>query len=135
MNRGRVATAAVALGAAIVVASGFLPWLRLGRTYTGFRLARLVGSTRDRSGPIPVWAAFVWYLLPALGAVTWIALFRGPRPGVRPVHLVLGLAMVLMTQVYLATAWQHGRIVPGEPVAAIGAALVLAGVLLHRSVR
>jgi hypothetical protein len=122
----------VGVGSAVVLGSGFLPWLRLRRAYSGFELARLVGRLGDEYPVVPPsWLGITWYVLPLLAALSWVVLFAGGPVGVRRVHAVLGVAMSAITLAYGVAAVHYGRLVAGEMVACGGALLVCAGAVLQ----
>ncbi len=129
----RAASWLVGLGAAAVVASGFLPWLHLGRDYSGYRLSRLVRELGDDYPLVPPsWVGVVWWVVPVLAVVCWVVLFAGARPGVRPVHGALGLALVAVALTFLGVAVHYGRATSGQVVAVAGALAIVAGALVDR---
>ena len=122
----------VGVGSAVVLGSGFLPWLRLRRGYSGFELARLVGRLGDEYPVVPPsWIGITWYALPLLAASSWVVLFAPGPVRVRRVHAVFGVAMGAMTIAYGVAAVHYGRIVAGEIVDCGGALLVCTGSLLQ----
>lgn len=105
-----------------------MTWFHLNRDYTGFRLAQLVTSLGD-DYPIvpPSWLGVTWYLLPALAASSWVALFHRGVVAVRPIHLGLGLLMAAMACGYGVAAVRYGQLAWGEVTACFGAVLVIVG--------
>lgn len=122
----------VGVGAATVLGSGFLPWLRLRRDYSGFELARLVGRLGDDYPVVPPsWIGITWYVLPLLAVLAWIAMFAHSPVRVRRVHVCLGAAMTGITIAYGVAAVHYGRLAVGEIVACGGAISVWAGAMLR----
>jgi hypothetical protein len=120
----------VGAGAAAVVASGALPWLRFQRSeLSGFRLAELVASVGDeyRVGP-PSWLGVAWYALPLAALAAWFALVLShPVRAVPRVHLPLGLLMTTMSVVFVVAAHRTVGVETGELLALAGSLLVVSG--------
>jgi hypothetical protein len=120
----------VGTGAAAVLLSGLLPWLRFQRSeLSGFRLAELVASVGDeyQVGP-PSWLGIAWYALPVTALVAWFVLVLArPVRAVPRIHLPLGLAMAAMSLVYVVAAHRTVGVETGEVVALAGSALVVIG--------
>jgi hypothetical protein len=118
------------VGAAAVVASGFLPWLRFQRSeLSGFRLAELVASVADeyRLGP-PSWLGIAWYALPLAAIGAWLTMMLvHPARVVPALHLPLGLFMLAMSIAFVVAAARTVGVQSGEIVALGGSALVVAG--------
>lgn len=132
----RRAAVLIALGAAAVVASGFLPWFRLRRTYSGYTLARLVVALGDYELGVPAWLGVAWYVLPAVAALAWVLLFHGGRVGVRRRgHLGCGAALLALSAGYVAAAAHYASVEAGEVVALVGSAAVLAGAAAGKASR
>jgi hypothetical protein len=120
----------VAAGAAAVLVSGLLPWLRFERSeLSGFRLAELVASVADeyRLGP-PSWLGIAWYLLPLAALATWFALLLSRPVRVLPrVHLALGLLMTAMSVGFAVASHRTVGIEVGVVVCLAGSLAVVAG--------
>jgi hypothetical protein len=120
----------VGAGAAAVLASGLLPWLRFQRSeLSGFRLAELVASVGDeyRLGP-PSWLGIAWYALPIAALAAWFVMLLAHPVRVLPrVHLPLGLAMTAMSVAFVVAAHRTVGVEVGEVVALAGSLLVVAG--------
>ena len=110
----------VGAGAVAVLISGLLPWLQFQRSsLSGFRLAELVASVGDeyRVGP-GSWMGIAWYLLPLAALATWFALvIAHPVRVVPTVHLPLGLAMTVMSVIFVVAAHRTVGVEAGELVA------------------
>jgi hypothetical protein len=123
----------VAAGAAAVLVSGLLPWLRFERSeLSGFRLAELVASVADeyRLGP-PSWLGIAWYALPLCALVAWFALVLARPMRVRPLlHLVLGGAMTALSVGFVVAAHRTVGVEPGPVVSVAGSLAVVAGAVL-----
>jgi hypothetical protein len=120
----------VGAGAAAVLVSGLLPWLRFQRSeLSGFRLAELVASVGDeyKVGP-PSWLGIAWYALPLAAVASWFALVLAhPVRAVPRIHLPLGLAMAAMSVVFVVAAHRTVGVEVGEVVALTGSLLVVVG--------
>jgi hypothetical protein len=85
------------VGGAALVVSAFLPWVARGPG-SGLRGHDLVDTVIALGNNVPALSAgrltIVWYLIPALGAASWIACgLVGPRA---PVARIIAIAAVLM---------------------------------------
>jgi hypothetical protein len=120
----------VGTGAAAVLSSGVLPWLRFQRSnLSGFRLAELVASVGDEYdvGP-PSWLGIAWYALPLAALAAWFVLVTARPVRVVPrLHLPLGLFMVVTSAVFTLAAHRTVGVEAGELVALAGSVLVVAG--------
>lgn len=123
------AVAAVALGAGLVMVSGFLVWFRfLGVDLTGFRMARLVNEYDGVIDDVPPgFLGILWYLLPLIGALTWIVLFLKLPLTVRAAHVWLGMTTVITVGVFLGVAARRSDIATGPVVAFLGGVLIVVG--------
>jgi hypothetical protein len=123
----------VAAGAAAVLVSGLLPWLRFERSeLSGFRLAELVASVADeyRLGP-PSWLGIVWYALPLAALAAWFALLWSRPARVLPrLHLPLGLLMTALSAAFAVAAHRTVGVEVGVVVCGAGSLAVLAGATL-----
>jgi hypothetical protein len=128
----------VGAGAATVLLSGLLPWLRFQRSeLSGFRLAELVASVGDdyRLGP-PSWLGIAWYVLPLAAIAAWLALVLAhPSRVVLRIHLPLGLVMLAMSVTFVVAAHRTVGVQSGEVLAVLGAAMVVAGATPRRAAR
>jgi hypothetical protein len=122
----------VAAGSASIVVSGFLPWLRLRRDYSGFRLARLLYAMGDDYPVLPPsWLGLVWYLIPLAAVISWIALFSPEVIHVRRIHGLLCAVLVPLLMTCVGVAVHYGAVVSGHIVAAAGVAGIVCGFVIR----
>lgn len=127
-----VAVLSVAVGAVLIVVSGFLVWFRvLGSELTGFRMADLITDVGDSLEVAPPgWMGAVWYLLPLVGVGSWLVLFLTKPVRATVIHAALGAAVVAAVSIYMVVAADRGELTPGPVVATVGGLLVLGGGLV-----
>lgn len=130
-RRRRLADALVLVGGAALVASAFSHWVSSGYG-SGLRghdlVDALISVGRHFPGLGTVQLTVIWYLVPALGAASWIATgLRGA--GSRPVRIVAASATIVAAAAFLA----FGRLIGfanlglGAWLAVLGAAALVAG--------
>jgi hypothetical protein len=138
-RRARVANACYLVGGAAMVAAGFVHWVARGPG-SGLRGHELVDAVVALGKSVPALSGarltIVWYLVPALGAGSWIACgLAGAR------HLasrvVAGAALVVAVVAYLAFARLAGAadLGWGPKLAAGGAVMMCASAWFPRSRR
>jgi hypothetical protein len=129
--RRRVADALVMVGGVALVASAFVHWVSSGDG-SGLRghalIDALIAVGRHFPGLSAARLTIVWYLVPALGALSWIATgFRGA--GSRAARIVAALSVVFAGASLVAFGWLVGfaHLGIGAWLALAGAAALVAG--------
>ena len=129
--RRRVADGLVIVGGAALVCSAFLHWVASGDG-SGLRghalVDALIAVGRHLPGLSAARLTILWYLVPALGALSWIATgLHGA--GSRAARAVAVLAIVATAASVIAFGWLvgFGHLGIGAWLAAIGAVALLAG--------
>jgi hypothetical protein len=130
-RRAIVADACTLAGGAALVASSFMHWISRGAG-SGLRGHALVDALVALGRNVPALSAgrltVLWYLVPALGAASWIAFgVFGPRSRtVRGVALAAAIVVLLTTAAFVHLAGR-ARLGWGPKVALLGCVLLLAG--------
>jgi hypothetical protein len=136
MSRRRHLADAVALaGGVLLVVSAWLPWVRRGpgRSLHGHALADAVVAlaNNDVPGVSAGRLAVGWYLVPILGALTWIVVgVAHSWPRVQVGYAVATFVVVGLIVVAFGRVVGFGDLGLGALVAAAGALLVPAGLLV-----
>jgi hypothetical protein len=130
-RRAQVADVCYLVGGALLVASAFLHWIARGAG-SGLRGHALVDAIVALGRHVPALSTgrltIVWYLVPALGAASWIVFgILGARS--RPTRIVGAAALV--TVLVAAGAFRHlvgtARLGWGPKVALLGGVMLAAG--------
>lgn len=130
-RRALLADAGYLVGGALLVASAFLHWISRGAG-SGLRGHALVDAIVALGKHVPALSTgrltIVWYLVPALGAASWIVFgLRGSRT--RATRIVAAAALV--TVLVAAGAFRHlvgsARLGWGPKVALLGGILLALG--------
>jgi hypothetical protein len=130
-RRAIVADACALVGGAALVASAFLHWIARGAG-SGLRGHALVDALVALGRDVPALSAgrltILWYLVPALGATSWVAFgLFGPRSRVaRGVALVTVVVVLLTTGAFVHLAGR-ARLGWGPKVSLFGCVLLFAG--------
>ncbi len=129
--RRRVADALVLVGGALLVASAFAHWVSRGYG-SGLRGHALVDALVNVGRHFPGLSAarltILWYLVPALGAASWIAAgLRGA--GSRAAHVVAVASAVAAAAAFIAFGWLVGfsHLGLGAWMAVVGAGGLVVG--------
>jgi len=129
--RQRGADALVMVGGAALVASAFAHWVSSGYG-SGLRGHALIDTLVSVGRHVPGLSAtrltILWYLVPALGAASWVAIgLRGADS--RAARVVAAAAAVAATASFVAFGWLVGfaHLGAGAWLALMGAAAVFAG--------
>jgi hypothetical protein len=130
VRRSRVADACVLAGGALLLASAFLPWVRhgFGRSLHGHALvdAVIALGNNDVPGLSSARLTVAWYLVPACGALVWIALgLFGRRSLVARLLASVTLVIVVVVDLVFGRTVGFGDLGVGPVVALGGALLVL----------
>jgi hypothetical protein len=130
-RRAIVADACALLGGAALVASAFLHWIARG-SGSGLRGHALVDALVALGRSVPALSAgrltVLWYLVPALGAASWVAFgVFGPRSRVARGVAVAAVVVVLLTTAAFVHLAGRARLGLGPKTALVGAALLFAG--------
>jgi hypothetical protein len=128
-GRARAADGLLLAGGALLVAAAFLPWVRRGpgRSLHGNDLAdAVVALGNNVPGLSGARLAVLWYLVPACGALTWVAFGVSGRAS-RTTRAVAVAAIVVAGAVTVAfgRAVGFGDLGLGPLVASVGALLVV----------
>lgn len=107
-GRQRVRMLLAALGGASLVVAAFVPWVARGHG-SSLRGHELIDALVALGRHVPAFSqarlTVLWYLVPALGATSWIALgLAGPSS--RPTRTVAAVALATT----LACVWAFGRL-------------------------
>jgi hypothetical protein len=129
--RALVADVCALAGGAALVASSFLHWIARG-SGSGLRGHDLVDALVALGRHVPALSAgrltILWYLVPALGAASWIAFgVFGPRSCANRSIALVALVVVTITEVAFAHLAGVARLGWGPKVALGGAVLLFAG--------
>jgi len=129
--RRRGADAVVMVGGVALVASAFLHWVSrgYGNRLRGHRLIdALIAVGRDFPGLSATRLTIIWYLVPALGASSWVATGFWSA-GSRVTRVVAVLSVIAAAISFLAFGWLVGfaTLGAGAWLAVAGAAAVVAG--------
>lgn len=126
-------------GGAALLGSAFVHWVARG-TGSGLRGHALVDAVVALGGTVPGLSigrlTVLWYLVPASGALSWIACgLRGPRS--RAARVVATLALVITTVTVAAFVHLVGvaRLGPGPKLALAGAILLALAAWLPLRIR
>jgi hypothetical protein len=127
-RRGQVAAVVYFLGGGALLASSLLHWVAHGPG-SGLRGHELIDAIVGLGRHVPALSAarltVVWYLVPALGAVSWIVLgWRGVRSRSALVVAVVALVAALLAVGAFIRLVGVGDLGPGGWIAAIGALLL-----------
>ena len=129
--RRRVADALVLVGGAALVASAFVHWVSSGDG-SGLRghalVDALIAVGRHFPGLSAARLTILWYLVPALGAASWIAAgLRGP--GSRVARGIAAASVVATLAAFVAFGWLVGfaHLGLGAWTAVVGAGALVAG--------
>jgi hypothetical protein len=130
-RRAIVADACALAGGAALVASAFLHWVARGAG-SGLRGHALVDALVALGRSVPGLSAgrltILWYLVPALGAASWIAFgLFGPRSRVARGIAVAAVVVVLATTGTFVHLAGRARLGWGPKVALVGCLLLVAG--------
>jgi hypothetical protein len=130
-RRAIVADVCALAGGAALVASAFLHWIARGAG-SGLRGHALVDALVALGNNVPALSAgrlaIIWYLVPALGAASWVAFgLSGPRSRATRGIAVAAVIVVLLATAAFAHLAGRPRLGWGPKVAAIGAVLLFAG--------
>jgi hypothetical protein len=129
--RRRFADALVLVGGAALVASAFSHWVSsgYGSSLRGHALVdALIAVGRHFPGLSAARLTILWYLVPALGASSWIVLgWRGA--GSRATRIVAAASIVAAAAAFGAFGWLIGfaHLGAGAWLALVGAAALVAG--------
>jgi hypothetical protein len=129
--RRRFADALVLIGGAALVASAFSHWVSsgYGSSLRGHALVdALIAVGRHFPGLSAARLTVLWYLVPALGAASWIALgIRGA--GSRAARIVAAASVVAAGAAFGAFGWLIGftHLGAGAWLAIVGAVALVAG--------
>ncbi|MGQ0825368.1 MAG: hypothetical protein ACT4OX_10145 [Actinomycetota bacterium] len=129
--RSRVADALCLVGGAALVASAFVHWVRRG---AGSRLRghdlvdTLVTVGRDLPGTTSANLTVLWYLVPALGAATWIAVgLTDARSRATRAVTAAAAAVVALTVLVFARLAGWRDLGLGPLLAVVGATAIVTG--------
>ena len=130
-RRAIVADACALAGGAALVASAFLHWVARGAG-SGLRGHALVDALVAVGRSVPAFSAgrltILWYLIPALGAASWIAFgLFGPRSRTARGIAVAAVVVVLATTGAFVHLAGRARLGWGPKVALLGCVLLVAG--------
>jgi len=121
----------VLAGGALLVGSAFLPWVRHGPGHSlhGHALAdAVIALGNNVPGLSGARLTILWYLVPALGACTWVALgLFSNRPVVVRVVALGALVVAAGATLAFGHAIGFGDLGSGPAVAVLGAALSTEG--------
>jgi hypothetical protein len=129
--RRRGADALVMVGGVALVASAFVHWVSSGygsRLRGHSLIDALIAVGRDFPGLSATRLTIIWYLVPALGALSWVATgFWGA--GSRSTRVVAVLSVVSAVTSFLAFGWLVGfaNLGVGAWLAVAGAAALVVG--------
>jgi hypothetical protein len=128
VRRSRVADACVVVGGALVLVSALLPWVRRGpgRSLHGHALVdAVVALGNNVPGLSSARLTIAWYLVPACGTLTWIALgLFGRRAVATRVVASVTVVVVVLVDIAFGRVVGFGDLGTGPLVALVGAALV-----------
>jgi hypothetical protein len=130
-TRQRAADAAVLAGGALLVVCAFLPWVRRGPGHSlhGHDLVDAVVALGNTvPGLSSMRLTIVWYLVPALGALTWVVFgIFGRRMHVLTIVAVLACVVGALAFVAFGRGVGFGDLALGAYFALVGALLCGAG--------
>jgi hypothetical protein len=130
-RRAIVADACSLIGGAALVASAFLHWIARGAG-SGLRGHELIDALVALGRNVPALSAgrltVLWYLVPALGAASWIAFgVFGPRSRtVRGIALASVIVVLLIVSAFVHLAGR-ARLGWGPKIALLGCVMLFAG--------
>jgi hypothetical protein len=130
-RRAIVADGCALVGGAALVASAFLHWIARGAG-SGLRGHALVDALVALGRSVPAVSAgrltLLWYLVPALGAASWVAFgVFGPRSRTARGIAVAAAVVVLLTTGAFVHLAGRARLGWGPKVALAGCVLLFAG--------
>jgi hypothetical protein len=130
-RRALVADGCYLVGGGALVASAFLRWIARGAG-SGLRGHALVDALVALGKHVPAMSAgrltVLWYLIPALGAGSWIAFgLAGARSRATRIVAVVGLVAVLMAAIAFRQLAGAARLGWGPKVAVLGGVLLCIG--------
>jgi hypothetical protein len=130
-RRALVADACALAGGAALVASAFVHWISRGAG-SGLRGHALIDALVALGRSVPALSAgrltILWYLVPTLGAVSWVAYgVFGPRSRVARGIAIAAVVVVLLTTTAFVHLAGRARLGSGPKLAVIGAVLLFAG--------
>jgi len=133
-RRALLADACYLAGGAALVASAFVHWIARG-SGSGLRGHALVDALAAVGKHVPALSAgrltVVWYLVPALGAVSWIAYgLAGAHGRVTRAVAVVGFVVAVVAAGSFWHLAGFARLGWGPKVAVVGGVLLCAGALM-----
>jgi hypothetical protein len=134
-RRALLADGCYLVGGAALVASAFLHWIARGAG-SGLRGHDLVDAVVALGKHVPALSAgrltVVWYLIPALGAASWIVFgLFGARGRAARAVAVAAVVTTVMADVAFRRLAGSARLGWGPKVALLGGAMVFAGAWAH----
>lgn len=130
-RRAIVADACALVGGAALVASAFLHWIARGAG-SGLRGHALIDALVSLGRSVPALSAgrltILWYLVPALGAASWVSFgVFGPRSRVTRGVSLAALVVAVVTFIAFTHLAGLARLGAGPKVALAGGVLLFAG--------